>query len=511
MKKRFAVVALAGAMAVSSFAAFAAAPENPFSDVENKMGVGYSSTFLDKEGFMKGFANGQFKPNKDVTRAQVVMTLYRLQNEPAVSGSVAFSDVVSGAGYYNAVAWATDNGIVSGFANGTFKPANTITREQLCMYMQRYVKKFGNYVEPTTSIADYKDASDVSSNGLEAMSWAVENMIIAGDKVSTDKSEISIGPKKNTDRGQYAIILTRLVTAVGAPNSVNVTVGDYVDVNAVVNIDYNNLYPEYEVISPEEDLLAGGYGFIFRSEDPSIATVDSDGRITGVAAGETNVIVRSKLSYEYTTIKVKVSATYTKLDYVLSDREDNIVYLEKEFSWSSTKTAIDNIEKLAVQYPKYNGVKFDFVFKDGSKYGFYEAYVDPDTKKVIITDVNDNDVTEKFYQDQTREFDQVVIKFGPDYTIDKLLQGLSDVSLISGESFDGEYTYGGTTITNVTVDGDIIKATIDGDDYEFFHDGTNVFAIGDVTEKAAIKKWVENGVISATHPATPVVEPNSDN
>ncbi|MBR1506706.1 MAG: S-layer homology domain-containing protein [Eubacterium sp.] len=512
MKKRFAVVALAGAMAVSSFAAFAAAPESPYSDVETGIGVGYSATFLNKEGFMYGFANNLFKADKDVTRAQVIMTLYRLQNEPEYdAGQVTdFSDVTEDAGYYDAVEWGSANGIVAGFSNGTFKPKNTVTREQLSMYIQRYVKKFGQYQAPTISIDDYKDAADISANAKEAMTWAVENMILAGDKNSTDKSEVSLGPTKNTDRGQYAIILARLVTVVGAPASVNVTVGDYVDINAQVNIDYPNLYDGYEMISPEEDLGADGYGFIFRSEDPSIATVDKTGRVTGVAAGETNIIVRSKLSYEYTSVKVKVAATYTKLDYVLSDREDNIVFLEKEFSWSSTKTAIDNIEKLAVQYPKYNGVKFTFAFKDGSKYRFYEACVDPDTKKVVITDIDDNDVTEQFYQDQTREFDQVVIKFGPDYTIDKLLQGLADVSLISGESFDGEYTYGGTTITNVTVDGDIIKATIDGDDYEFFHDGTNVFAIGDVTEKAAIKKWVENGVIEATHPAMPQVEPNAE-
>ncbi|MCR5291810.1 MAG: S-layer homology domain-containing protein [Eubacterium sp.] len=512
MKKRFAVVALAGAMAVSSFAAFAAAPESPYSDVETGIGVGYSATFLNKEGFMYGFANNLFKVDKDVTRAQVIMTLYRLQNEPEYdAGQVTnFSDVTEDAGYYDAVEWGSANGIVSGFSNGTFKPKNTVTREQLSMYIQRYVKKFGQYQAPTISIDDYKDAADISANAKEAMTWAVENMILAGDKNSVDKSVVSLGPTKNTDRGQYAIILARLVTAVGAPASVNVTVGDYVDINAQVNIDYPNLYDGYEMISPEEDLGADGYGFIFRSEDESIATVDKTGRVTGVAAGETNIIVRSKLSYEYTKVAVKVTATYTKLDYILPDRQDETVVLDRTLSWESTKKVIDNIESLAAKYTKYNGVRFSFVASQTDDIDrTYTAYVDAESKKVVIIDQNGDDATQQFYNDESKTFSKLTVTFGNGYTIDKLLQTLADVSMIDGETFDGEYTYGDSTISNVSVKGDIIKATIDGDDYEFFHDGKNVFALGDVTEKAAIKKWVENGVIDAVHPALPQVEPDS--
>ena len=95
-------------------------------------------------------ASGQNTPGKlkleDVTitsRAMIVTILYRLENEPGVSGKSPFTDVAAGQWYTNAVAWAAANGIVTGTTDTTFAPNGNITREQMAAILYRYASYKG--------------------------------------------------------------------------------------------------------------------------------------------------------------------------------------------------------------------------------------------------------------------------------------------------------------------------------------------------------------------------------
>ncbi|MBR5156560.1 MAG: S-layer homology domain-containing protein, partial [Clostridia bacterium] len=92
--------------------------------VENKLFNGTSATTFD--------------PNGAVTRAMIVTVLYRAAGEPAVEATSSFADVAADAYYYNAVLWAQANGIVKGYDDTTFGPNDSITREQLAAILWRY-------------------------------------------------------------------------------------------------------------------------------------------------------------------------------------------------------------------------------------------------------------------------------------------------------------------------------------------------------------------------------------
>ena len=95
-----------------------------------------------EKGITTGFADGTFRPNDSVTRAQVVTFLWRYENRPATSGSIAgFTDAASIAEpYQQAVAWAVEKGITTGYNDGSFRPNATCTRWAVVLFMYRDMK-----------------------------------------------------------------------------------------------------------------------------------------------------------------------------------------------------------------------------------------------------------------------------------------------------------------------------------------------------------------------------------
>ncbi len=154
------------------------------------------------KGLMNGTSDDLFSPSDDTNRAMVVTTLWRLEGEPEGREN-SFTDVDKTEYYYDAVSWATENNIVSGYDAQTFAPMDLATREQLITIMHRY-SSYKNYdTNELVSLDVYTDASSVSEYAVESFRWGVANGIITGTTDST------LSPKDNVKRCQVAAILTR--------------------------------------------------------------------------------------------------------------------------------------------------------------------------------------------------------------------------------------------------------------------------------------------------------------
>lgn len=92
-----------------------------------------------EKGITTGFSDGTFRPNEPVTRAQFVTFLWRADNKPSTNGSISgFKDASSVAGAYKeAIAWAVEKGITTGYSDGTFRPNATCTRWAVVLFMYR--------------------------------------------------------------------------------------------------------------------------------------------------------------------------------------------------------------------------------------------------------------------------------------------------------------------------------------------------------------------------------------
>jgi hypothetical protein len=84
-------------------------------------------------GAVSGYADGTFRPFNNTTRGQMTKIIVLALRIPIVTptGTPTFSDVQAGSAFYDYVETAAANGIVSGYADGTFRPNNDVTRGQL--------------------------------------------------------------------------------------------------------------------------------------------------------------------------------------------------------------------------------------------------------------------------------------------------------------------------------------------------------------------------------------------
>ena len=182
-------------------------PNVDFLDVSRTDWFYYDVRYVCENGLMNGTSRNRFSPYGTATRGMLVTILYRMENEPRCFGSAAFSDVKPGAYYEKAVVWASQNGIVSGYTDGTFRPDAPVTREQLASILYRYTLYRGQDVSAgeTTSLTGYGDAQAVSSYALPAMRWACGTGILQG-------ANGKLNPSGLATRAQLAAMLHRYLT-----------------------------------------------------------------------------------------------------------------------------------------------------------------------------------------------------------------------------------------------------------------------------------------------------------
>lgn len=171
---------------------------SPFQDVPTDAYYYEAVKWAQKKGITGGIGDGLFGPNQPCTRAQIVTFLWRAAGSPEPEGTAAgMTDVAAGSYYEKAVAWAIENGITTGTADGLFAPDATCTRAQGMTFLFRASK----------ASADGAPAfSDVAADAYyaEAVKWATDNGITNGTTSST------FSPGSGCTRAQIVTFLWRL-------------------------------------------------------------------------------------------------------------------------------------------------------------------------------------------------------------------------------------------------------------------------------------------------------------
>lgn len=115
---------------------------SPFSDVNYSMGADFYNAILwaSQNGITAGTDVSHFSPNKTCTRAEIVTFLWRYAKKPVGYGNNSFTDVnkTDHAPYYDAILWAVSKGITNGSTTTTFAPDGTCTRGQAVTFLYRY-------------------------------------------------------------------------------------------------------------------------------------------------------------------------------------------------------------------------------------------------------------------------------------------------------------------------------------------------------------------------------------
>ena len=178
---------------------------NPFSDVAETRWYYDAVRYVSANGLMNGTADTAFNPNGKTSRGMIVTILWRMENQPSSEKEMTFTDVKSGKYYWDAVAWGSEKGIVSGYSENRFGPEDNITREQLAVILHNYAISKGIGTESTADLAGFVDSTTIHDWALDAMMWANGEGLING--VGNSK----LSPLGSAERCQVAAILQRFI------------------------------------------------------------------------------------------------------------------------------------------------------------------------------------------------------------------------------------------------------------------------------------------------------------
>lgn len=171
-------------------------PEKFFADVSAEEYYYEAVKWASENGVTGGIGENLFGAKLPCTRAQIVTFLWRAAGSPEPKGMSGFVDVSADAYYAKAVAWAVEQGIVSGTSATTFSPDAVCTRAQSVAFLYR---AFGEKVNKAAGF------SDVSADAYyaDAVAWAVENGVASGIGGGL------FAPDQDCARGQIVAFLYR--------------------------------------------------------------------------------------------------------------------------------------------------------------------------------------------------------------------------------------------------------------------------------------------------------------
>ena len=191
-------------------------PSYGFSDVAGPNDWSHEGIdYCVRRSLMVGTGAGTFSPGMNCSRAQIVQILYNLSGDKTDYGNyyLPFTDVAPGAWYYDAVAWAYFNNVVSGTSETTFAPNDVITREQMAVILYGYTAEFApEFTGNAASLDTFPDAGSVANWAYAAMSWAVGNGLISG----MGSGGVSyLAPQGSATRAQASAIIMRYCQLIG--------------------------------------------------------------------------------------------------------------------------------------------------------------------------------------------------------------------------------------------------------------------------------------------------------
>ena len=184
--------------------------ELPYQDVGKDAWYYGAVQYAYENGIMTGVNATTFAPGESLARAQFAVILHRMNGEPEVPYSARFHDVGEGLWYTDAILWAADTSVVTGYSNGNFGPGDNINREQMALMMYRYAAYKGYDTSVKADFSQYQDAGRVSDFAREAMQWAVGEQIITGKY-----NETQLDPQGNASRAECATIMMRFIEKYG--------------------------------------------------------------------------------------------------------------------------------------------------------------------------------------------------------------------------------------------------------------------------------------------------------
>ncbi len=172
-----------------------------FDDVNIDVWFSGSVYYSYLNGLMRGVSERDFAPNGEISRAMAATLLNRLAGNLSAQSDLEFSDGNGSEWWFNTAKWAVENNILPFCENNSFKPDNSISRQELAQAMYNCGELMNLDMSKRANIEKFLDAKTISVEYKEAVSWAVDSGIFNGNADGT------FNPTGNVTRAEMSMIL----------------------------------------------------------------------------------------------------------------------------------------------------------------------------------------------------------------------------------------------------------------------------------------------------------------
>lgn len=162
--------------------------------------------FIAEREAFRGFPDGCFRPNTQMTRAMFATALARMITADLTEYNYRmFDDVDPETWYGPSVAWAYDYGVVEGIGGGKFDPDGSITRQDMLLMIERFLDVFGIDLVTAADDEPFADESLVSFWAAEAVARMRSHSLVEGRPGNL------FDPRGFSTRAEVATVLNRLI------------------------------------------------------------------------------------------------------------------------------------------------------------------------------------------------------------------------------------------------------------------------------------------------------------
>lgn len=197
-------------------------------------------TTLINNGLLTGFEDGSYRPNSSLTRAELTAMLVRMLDLKPQSGSTTFKDVKKGSWYEPYIQNAASNKLINGFEDQTFRPNEAITREQMSAMLSRTLEHLSiqTFQEPLV-FTDKNKIHPIYIKQLEGLAFL---------GIVAHKEGVAFNPKNAVTRGEAAAFLNRTQNIIDNPKVIT------------SNVSYNTKFDDFVNIQMGRTPKADGAG-----------------------------------------------------------------------------------------------------------------------------------------------------------------------------------------------------------------------------------------------------------
>ncbi len=160
------------------------------------------------KGYINGYPDGTFKPDNNITRAEMTKILVKVQGlEEADPDMPQFKDVNPSDWYYGYIEAAARAGLVKGYETGEFRPNQKITREEIAALICRAMGKESEAASLANVRTEFTDDQDIAA-------WARGYVVIEfREGIVNGYPDQSFGPKKNATRAEVCAMVFRYINS----------------------------------------------------------------------------------------------------------------------------------------------------------------------------------------------------------------------------------------------------------------------------------------------------------